>query len=578
MSTELKDQLDYIEKSSEKVTQYFSLAFVILGPIFIVLNFIYPSNLMLPLVIATVIAIAGYLSHVFNKHSLGQKITLGGFLLIIYYGAYYSSSAPILSLASLIIVASVLSRNKKLPHIFIASTMFVTAALVVMGRMTIEQTIIQPYNISLTNTIQASVLINICAYVIAIYIQRILIKTIVVQKKQYNQLQDLQKIMLSQAQQDTIKILAGGFSHDFNNILTILTTNISLMKEDKRIPPDIVEGLVEIEQASYKARNLSSQLLNLVRDDQNLIQNIYDIPDLIEKTVNFSIKGSNSQANFEFSEDLWGISADPVQLSQVIQNLVINADQAMNRSGMLTITAKNNSAYVDGLSIDPSIPAGDYVEIHVIDEGSGIPTDIQEKIFDIYFTTKDKGAGIGLAICKNIIENHHGYLGFNSEEGKGSDFVIFLPAVTTPKPIVPKGQSMESDPFEATVLIYDDNKDVIRSLRRLLQSLDLEVYDASDSESFILLMETMIKQKISMDIFILDLILPGDIGGEKMVKIIREMVKNPYIVVSSGYSVDFIVTEYKQYMFDNILRKPYNIDEVREIMREYIKHSKESLR
>ena len=195
MSIELKDQLDYIEKSSQKVTKYFALSFVILGPIFIILNLFNPNNFMVPLIISTIIATVGYLAHVFNKHSLGQKITLGGFLMIIYYGAYYSSSAPILSLASLIIVASVLSENRKLPHIIITLTMLVTVALVLLGRMTLEQTIIQPYNISLTNTIQASVLINICAYVIAIYIQRILIKTIVVQKKQYEQLQDLQKIM-----------------------------------------------------------------------------------------------------------------------------------------------------------------------------------------------------------------------------------------------------------------------------------------------------------------------------------------------------------------------------------------------
>ena len=161
---------------------------------------------------------------------------------------------------------------------------------------------------------------------------------------------------------------------------------------------------------------------------------------------------------------------------------------------------------------------------------------------------------------------------------KTSDFVIFLPAVTTPKPSEIEKVEPGSKHREATVLIYDDNKDVIMSLSRILLSLGLQVYDASDGESFIQLMETLLSKKISMDLFILDLILPGDIGGEKMVKIIREMVENPYIVVSSGYSSEFIVSEYKQYMFDNILRKPYSIDEVRMIMNEYDKHCEESLR
>lgn len=565
MSRILQDQLDAIADSRQKVTKYLSLTFVFIGSILILLNFVYPTNFFLPLVLATLIGLFAYLSHQFISRSVGELITIWGFQLIIYYGAYYISSAILLSLSSLVIIASVFLENKKQPHLLFISNIIVTIIFVLTGTLTIQQTIIEPYKISLSNNVQGAIVALVLSYVISIYIQRILIRTIEIQKKQYQELKEMQKIILSQAQQDTLKILAGGISHDFNNILTILTGNLSLIKGDERIPSDIAESLAEIEQASYKARNLASQLLNMAKDDQNLIKEVHNIPELIESTVNFTLKGSNSQAIFDFQDNLWGIRVDPVQLSQVIQNLVLNAIQAMNRGGTIIVRAINRSVDIN----DPTILAGDYVEVHVIDEGSGIPEEIQEKIFEIYFTTKEGGSGIGLAISKNIIENHDGYLFYKNQEGRGTDFFFVLPAETLPSNEIPQRIQSDQRKYQATVLIYDDNTNVIRSLSRILQSLGLQVYDASDGHSYIQLMEILAEKGIEMNIFILDLLLPGDISGEKMVNIIREKINDPYIVVSSGYSSEFVVSEYKQYKFNNILRKPYNIDDVQDLLDDY---------
>ncbi len=226
---------------------------------------------------------------------------------------------------------------------------------------------------------------------------------------------------------EQLGLLAGGIAHDFNNLLTAIIGNISLAS--LLLPPndEIGTRLNDAKNASLRARDLAQQLLTFARGGAP-IKKTASIGKLIQDTVSFSLRGTHSRSEFMFGEDLWPAEIDPGQISQVVANLVVNADQAMPNGGTLHVSCDNFLYAPDTIPQIVDLRPGDYIRISIRDEGVGIPEDYLKRIFDPYFTTKAKGNGLGLATTYSIIKNHNGLITVESKVHVGSTFTLYLPA------------------------------------------------------------------------------------------------------------------------------------------------------
>src|ERR1043166_1065821 len=225
---------------------------------------------------------------------------------------------------------------------------------------------------------------------------------------------------------EQLGLLAGGIAHDFNNLLTAIIGNISLAS--LLLPPDdeMASRLVDAKNASVRARDLAQQLLTFARGGTP-IKRATSIGKLIQDTVSFSLRGSHSRSNFSFGADLWPAEIDPGQISQVIANMAVNADQAMPNGGMLQVSCENFHYTASTTPQIRDLPPGDYIQIKIKDQGVGIPEQYLDRIFDPYFTTKPKGNGLGLATCYSIVKNHSGLITVESEVHTGTTFHMYLP-------------------------------------------------------------------------------------------------------------------------------------------------------
>ena len=373
-----------------------------------------------------------------------------------------------------------------------------------------------------------------------------------------------QEKLISQTQLSSIQIIAGGFAHDFNNILTSIIGNVSLIEDY----PIFQEGegkeyIDDLKSASFQAKNMTNQLLVFSKGEEFLNKDIIEFTDIIEITTKFTLRGRKSKPIFEIDKDLWGIYGDPIQISQIIQNLVVNADQAMDKGGLIELHAHNmNLENNNQFNLKP----GKYIQFRIIDSGTGIPSNIQKKIFSPFFTTKREGKGFGLSICKKIIEDHNGYMSFNTTVGKGTEFYFYAPAKTKISKKGVKHDTLEEH-FSGSALILDDNFLVLRVLVFRSQDKCLAFSKSSESTTFLTTYEDMVKKGEKVDLLIVDLTLPGDIGGKTIIEKIRNINPNAYVVVSSGYSDNFVMRNYKEYGFNDFLRKPYDKSEVIKVLK-----------
>ena len=224
---------------------------------------------------------------------------------------------------------------------------------------------------------------------------------------------------------EAISLLAGGIAHDVNNLLSIIIGNLNLIQISDGINPEIQELSEDAEEASLKAKNLNQQLIKFAQIGSP-VKNYYSIGELIRETADFISRGRSVAIHYDFPIDLWDAEFDKVQIGQVVQNLVLNAIQAMNNQGKIII--KGCNVQVENEETN-GLEEGNYVKIEVTDTGNGIPPEIIARIFDPYFTTKHDGTGLGLAICHSILKNHGGILSVDSQVGQGSTFSFYLPAL-----------------------------------------------------------------------------------------------------------------------------------------------------
>ena len=283
---------------------------------------------------------------------------------------------------------------------------------------------------------------------------------------------------------------------------------------------------------------------------------------MIYNSVRFALSGSRSKCQIEVDESLWAVEADAGQIGQVIQNLVINADQSMPEGGTIVIAVKNIHT--------PSIrhcelPKGNYVEISVTDCGIGISEKYRQKIFDPYFTTKEKGSGLGLATSYSIIKRHGGFIDFTSELDKGTTFTIYLPAIETQKEFE-KTPALSPSFSKRRILVMDDEELIRNIVMEMIKSLGHEVDLAENGETAIKKYLAAIESGKPFDIVILDLTIRGGMGGRDTIERLRVIDPGVRAIVSSGYSNDPIMANYREHGFLGVVAKPYRIKELNEAL------------
>ncbi|HFQ80185.1 MAG TPA: PAS domain-containing sensor histidine kinase [Desulfobacterales bacterium] len=365
---------------------------------------------------------------------------------------------------------------------------------------------------------------------------------------------------------ESIGVFAGGIAHDFNNLLTAILGNISLAKVNIN-PQDTVFGNLEkTEKAALQARSLTQQLLTFAKGGAP-IKKITTITELIKDSTSFAMRGANVKCEYQLPEDLWPIEVDEGQLSQVSQNLVINACQAMPEGGTLIIRGINR---VLSEHDQPLLPAGRYVCLYFQDQGIGISKENLLKIFDPYFTSKKTGSGLGLAIAYSIIKKHDGLITVDSEIGRGSTFSIYLPA-TEKKVSVQETTEKMTQARAGKVLVMDDDENIRKVATQMLQHLDCEVDTAEDGEEAIELYFKAKEEGKPFDVVIMDLTIPGGMGGKEAIGKMRALDPGIKAIASSGYATDPIMANFKEYGFSGVIPKPYKIGELSEVLAEVIK-------
>ena len=374
--------------------------------------------------------------------------------------------------------------------------------------------------------------------------------------------QKLENEMARTQKLESLGLLAGGIAHDFNNILTALFGNIILARMHTQEDSPGYENLTEAENAMVRAKELTQQLLTFSKGGAP-VKETADITGIIIDSTKFMLRGSPSRCEFTITPSLWTVDVDVGQISQVINNIVINADHAMAGGGTIHVSAEN-STIKKGTRL-PLAP-GRYVKITIADKGQGIPKENLTRIFDPYFTTKAKGSGLGLSTAISIIRKHNGHIEIESEPGRGTSVHIYLPA--SDKSL--NGSATGNDqPVHGSgrILVMDDEEAIRDMAAALLSHFGYRSGVARDGEEAIALYKEAAARKDPFSLVIMDLTIPGGLGGKETIARLHEF--DPFVkaVVSSGYSTDPIVANFRQYGFAGILTKPYTAKEMSEVIR-----------
>lgn len=370
----------------------------------------------------------------------------------------------------------------------------------------------------------------------------------------------------------SLAALSGGIAHDYNNLLTAIMGNISLAMTYLD-PGDHLHALLnQAQEASLIAKELTNRLITFSRGGAPA-KKIVRLAPLIEGAVEFALSGSSVTVDFSIPDDAWCVAVDHAQMTQALHHLVINARESMPDGGLIQVEVTN-------VEVPPSARAPEgaaSVRIDIRDEGQGIPPDLQERIFDPYFSTKtkgdQKGLGLGLSIAESIVKRHGGSLRVVSRVGQGSCFTIDLPAARGEAD--PPGATRPSAaparlPRSATVLVMDDESMIRELAINLLQRLGYAAEAARDGEEALALYAKALKGGHRYDAVILDLTVRGGMGGKETIRGLQAMDPQVRAIVSSGYADDPGVTSYRDYGFCGAVAKPYRIHELAQKLAEVI--------
>jgi PAS domain S-box-containing protein len=367
----------------------------------------------------------------------------------------------------------------------------------------------------------------------------------------------LEEELIKKEKLESLGVLAGGIAHDFNNMLTGILGNIGLAKKLSRTDETVSARLSDAEKATFRARDLAKQLLTFSRGGMP-VKRAASIGDVITESTNFALRGSRVRCEFAIPADLWTVEVDVGQMSQVIQNLVINADQAMPEGGTVTIRCENT---VVGPDSGLPLGAGRYVKICVADRGVGISPENLPKIFDPYFTTKQKGSGLGLTTSYSIIKRHDGHIRVESRPGAGTTFSILIPA-SDGKSASVKAEDTNVRTGSGRILVTDDEEMVRKVAGDMLTRLGYGVETAGSAAEAVELFKAAMRAGKPFDAVIMDLTMPGDLGGKEAARRLLEIDARATIIVSSGYSNDPVMAEHERHGFKGVITKPYELREL----------------
>ncbi len=379
----------------------------------------------------------------------------------------------------------------------------------------------------------------------------VVIRDVTDRRRLENQLQRASKL-------ESVGLLAGGIAHDFNNILTAVMGNLGLARSEVPLESPAHLFIQEAHRAADRARGLTQQLLTFAKGGEP-VRAAVELADVATEVAGFAVRGSRVRCEFDFPEGLWPANADRGQLAQIIQNLVINAVQAMPGGGVVKLSASNE--LVPPGSALPVV-AGDYVRISIEDTGSGIPTEDLSRVFEPYFTTKETGSGLGLATVYSIVRRHKGCIDVESEPGRGARFVIRLPALRGGRVETGTVQSAPATMLGGRILIMDDEEPIRILLGHVLRRAGLEVVATSNGREALDTYREQWERGSPPDALMMDLTVPGDLGGAQALAEIRKFDPDVRAIVASGYSSDPVVANFRDYGFCGRVVKPFDVQQV----------------
>jgi two-component system cell cycle sensor histidine kinase/response regulator CckA len=373
---------------------------------------------------------------------------------------------------------------------------------------------------------------------------------------------------------ESISLLAGGIAHDLNNMLTAILGNISILRVELGEGNQHSAKLVAAEKAALQARLLTQQLLTFSKGGAPALE-VTTISKMVEECAQFILRGSKVTCSIEKEDDLWPVDADKGQISQVVNNLIINASQAMPDGGEIRIRMSNLQVRHTEVS---ELKQGDYICIEVRDEGIGISPQNLKKIFDPYFTTKTEGNGLGLASSYSIITMHKGIITAESSIGKGSIFRVYLPKSI--QIALAKSNQVEAEKEEPAneeihrgkgrILVMDDMEAMMIVAGEILTALGYEVEYSTNGNEAIKAYKAAKNAGNAFDACVFDLTVPGGMGGEEAANILIDYDPNLVAIASSGYTTSDVMSDYKNSAFKAVLPKPYRIKEMSDVLHELL--------
>ncbi len=374
----------------------------------------------------------------------------------------------------------------------------------------------------------------------------------------------LEQELLKIRKLEAVGVLAGGIAHDFNNILSSILGTIELTAQiigDKHKASPLLDQALK---ATFRATRLTQQLLTFAKGGEP-VKETTPLPQLIRDSADFVLRGSSVSCDYVFPDDLRLVDIDTGQMSQVIQNIIINARQAMPEGGRIRIHAAN----VHDTSVEPMLSIhgnGAFIKIAIQDSGIGISESIIDKIFDPYFSSKEEGSGLGLAICHSIISKHDGHITVQSTPGDGTTFTLYLPA-SAKTSIMTEAINSENPSAEPALIMVMDDDEMLRTVARSqLEYLGHSVLPAEDGDSAVARYTECLHTDKPVDLIIMDLTIPGGMGGKEAAQEILALNPEAKIIVTSGYSNDPVMANYREYGFQESLLKPFDLRKLRKVI------------
>lgn len=371
----------------------------------------------------------------------------------------------------------------------------------------------------------------------------------------------IQEELLNSSKMESLSIMARGIAHDYNNILTAIMNNVSLAKLKSR-SSSVGKILTNAENAVDNAKNLTMQLSAFAKEGV-LAKEIVSLSDFLKSVCDFTLSGSSCYYNVNCSNSVSYVEVDKSKLSQVLNNILVNAMQAMPKGGRISVCCQNVD--IDEDTVLP-LPGGCYVKISVEDEGKGIPDDQQSRIFDPFFTTKEDGTGLGLATSYSIIKKHGGHIAVDSNVAKGTTFHIYLPGKSDGSDCKSDSEPRKVKRFNKKMLLMDDNEKILESTGDLLRELGVYVDVVSTGKKAFEYYFNALRSGKPYDLTILDVTMPGGYGGKKVFEEIIKVDPEARCVISSGFASDYLIKNYNKYGFYAYLNKPYTLHELSKLL------------